>query len=552
MVVGGVVALLILIALALPLFISANTFKPALESKLSSALGRTVEIGNLSLSIWSGAVAVDSVSIADDPAFSSAPFLTAKRLSAGVSILPLVFSKRLEVTSFTITDPQVSLLRAASGRWNFSSLGGGTAAAAAAASPAGAGSPAVNDFSVGELKLVNGSMTVGTAGSPRVQRYSGVNLEASHFSYASQFPFHFSADTPGGGSIQLEGTAGAVNRSDASLTPFQAALTVEGLDLGSTGFLDPNSGIGGVVSYRGTLASDGRSLTSKGTVTAEKIRLAPNAQPAAVPVKVDYGASYDLRRDSGALQDSAVHIGKASATLGGTYDASGAKTTLDLKVEGKAMPVADLEGILPAIGVSLPSGASLQSGTLDLALAVTGTTDRPVLAGPVTLSNAKLAGFSLGGKLGALAAFAGLGKGGSDTEIQTLSTTLRVAPEGTEAQNLNLIVPALGAITGNGGVSTAGALEGRLVAKLTGNNLAGAVGKALATLAGNGANGGIPFKISGTTAKPVFLPDFGGGSSAAGGANVAGAGNKGAAGAATDLLGRILKAKKPGGGGGHR
>src|SRR5690348_15584213 len=92
-IVGIVIAALIIIGLVLPLFINANTFKPALESDLTGALGRKVQIGNISLSIFSGGVTVDSFSVADDPAFSSSPFLTAKQLKAGVSLFPLIFSK---------------------------------------------------------------------------------------------------------------------------------------------------------------------------------------------------------------------------------------------------------------------------------------------------------------------------------------------------------------------------------------------------------------------------------------------------------------------------
>ncbi|HWG37028.1 MAG TPA: AsmA family protein [Terriglobales bacterium] len=540
--VGAVVALLVLVALVLPLFISANSFRPMLESKLSSALGRKVEIGNLSLSVLSGSVKVDSVAIADDPAFGTSPFLTASQLSAGVSIIPLIFSKRLEVTSFTITDPHVALLRAPSGRWNYSSLG---AAGAASGSSAASSSSSANNFTVGELRLVNGTMTVGGVGGAPVRRYNGVNLEASGVSYTSGFPFHFSAATPGGGTIKLDGTAGAVNPADASLTPFQATLAIHNFDLGATGFVEPSSGVGGTMGFSGTLASDGEQMSSQGTVAAERLRLAANAQPATVPVNVNYAASYDLRRETGALSNGTIRIGKASATLGGTYDASGAVPTVNLRMKGTAMPVADLEGILPAIGIALPSGASLRSGGLDVALAITGPLDKLVIAGPVNLSNAKLAGFNLGGKLGALATFAGLGKNSSETEIQTLSAMLRVAPDGTQLQNLNLVVPAVGTMTGHGAVSSAGQLDCRLIAKLGGNSVAGAVGNALASITGGAANSGIPFRVTGTTAKPVFLPDFGG---MAGGANGAPAGAKGAAGAASDILGRILKAKKPGGG----
>ena len=522
-VVGAIVALLIVIALVLPLFINANTFKPTLESDLSGALGRRVAIGNISLSIFSGGVTVDNFSVADDPAFSSAPFLTAKQLTAGVSLVPLIFSKRLEVTSFTITDPQVTLLRARSGRWNYSSLGSSSSSGSIPAPPpptayessssqaSSPGSSPANNFSVGELKLSNGTITVGDVGSPKTHKYEDVNLDASNVSYTAQFPFKLTAKTPGDGTIKLDGKAGPVNQSDASLTPFEATLAVHNFDLASTGFIDPSSGVGGIISFDGTLASDGRQMTSKGAVKAEKVRFAPDASAATVPVNIDYATAYDLARDSGSLEKGVIHIGRAVANLAGTYDMAGATTTVNMKMNGKAMPVTDLQGVLPAVGVQLPSGASLQTGTLDTALAITGPVDKLVITGPINLANAKLAGFNLNGKLGALAAFAGMGKGGSaDTEIQTLSANLRVDSQGTQAQNLNLVVPALGSMTGNGNVSSAGQLNCRMLAKLSTTSVAGVVGTALTSLTGGATSNGIPFKVTGTTSKPIFMPDLSG------------------------------------------
>lgn len=555
-----VVVLLIIIVLALPLFIDANSFKPKLETDLSNALGRQVQIGNISLSILSGGVTVDSVSIADDPAFSHSPFLTAKELKAGVSLLPLIFSKRLEVQSFTITEPQVTLLRSPSGRWNYSSLGSAspnlqpaapgeakppeTKPEAAPAQPATSSSAATN-FSVGKLKLSNGLMTVGTvgAGAARTQKYEDVNLDASDLSYTAQFPFTLTAKTPGGGSIRLDGKAGPVNQSDASLTPFTAAVSVDGLDLASTGFIDPSSGIGGVVDFHGDADSNGRDLTSKGTAKASKIKLAAHAQPATVSINIDYAASYDLKKSTGSLAEGQVHIGNALAALAGTFDSAGATTTLQMRMDGKKMPVTDLEGVLPAVGVTLPSGASLKSGTLDTTLAINGPVDKLVITGPVNLSDAKLAGFNLKQKLGALGSFAGLGGGGpEDTEIQTLSANVRVDPAGTRAENLNLVVPSIGTITGNGNVSAAGQLDCHMVAKLTGSSAAGVVTSALSSIAGGGTKGGIPFKITGTTSSPVFAPEMGGMLGNAGkGATSTGSS---AAGTASSVLGGLLK-KKP-------
>jgi len=68
-----VVGALILIVIIIPFFIDANSFRPKLESELSTTLGRPVKVGNLSLSLLSGAVKADDIAIADDPAFSKLP-----------------------------------------------------------------------------------------------------------------------------------------------------------------------------------------------------------------------------------------------------------------------------------------------------------------------------------------------------------------------------------------------------------------------------------------------------------------------------------------------
>ena len=55
------------LVIAFPFFIDANAFRPKLESELTDALGREVKVGNFSLSLFSGGVSADNISIADDP-----------------------------------------------------------------------------------------------------------------------------------------------------------------------------------------------------------------------------------------------------------------------------------------------------------------------------------------------------------------------------------------------------------------------------------------------------------------------------------------------------
>ena len=83
---GIAVAVLVVAALALPFFINANQFRPVLEERLSTALGREVKIGDLKISLFSGGASASDVTIADDPAFSKDPFLRAKDLAVGVEL----------------------------------------------------------------------------------------------------------------------------------------------------------------------------------------------------------------------------------------------------------------------------------------------------------------------------------------------------------------------------------------------------------------------------------------------------------------------------------
>jgi len=159
--------------------------------------------------------------------------------------------------------------------------------------------------------------------------------------------------------------------------------------------------------------------------------------------------------------------------------------------------------MLPALGVTLPSGSSLKGGTLTANFTITGPLDKLVINGPVQLANSQLQGFNLGSKLSAISALSGA-KTGSDTIIQNFSTDAHVSPEGISTQNVNLNIPSLGVVTGSGTISPQNALDYHMQAKMSGG-VAGGLSQ-LAGL-GNSKGGGIPFFIQGTTSDPKFVPD---------------------------------------------
>src|SRR3954452_13783574 len=102
---GSVLALILLTVLAIPLFLNADSFRARIESELSESLGRKVSLGKLDLSVWSGSLVAQNTSLADDPAFSKEPILQAGSVDIDVDMIPLIFSRQVHITGFTIDKP---------------------------------------------------------------------------------------------------------------------------------------------------------------------------------------------------------------------------------------------------------------------------------------------------------------------------------------------------------------------------------------------------------------------------------------------------------------
>ena len=543
-IVAIVIAVLVVILIAIPFFINVNSFRPRIEAEASQALGRQVKVGNLSLSIFSGSVTADNISIAEDPAFGKNAFVTAKSLKVGVELMPLIMSKELHVTDIALEQPEITLLKTADGKWNFSSLGG-TAAKAEKKSSSSSSAPA--NLSVAKLSVNDGKLIVGNANSKaKPHIYDQVNIKVTNFSATSQFPFSLTAKLPAGGIADISGHAGPINQTDAAKTPFDAKVKVNNMDIVASGFIDPASGIAGLANFDGTLNSNGTLAKAVGTFTGNKLQFSPKGSPAPKTVVIKHTVDVDLDTESGNLTQGDVEIGKAIAHLTGAFKMQGETQVLNMKLNAPNMPVEELQAMLPALGVVLPSGSQLKGGTLSADLSIVGPIDKLVIAGPVKLSDTKLAGFDLGSKLGALSAFTGKAVSNPDTTIQNFSTNARVTPEGTRADNLNLTVPAIGVITGAGTVSPSGALAFKMLA-----NLHGGVAGGLTQVAGlSSGKGGIPFSIAGTTSKPEFVPDIKGIASGIAGNAVQGVLNGGKlpggkAGSAVDALGGLFGKKKP-------
>jgi hypothetical protein len=204
---------------------------------------------------------------------------------------------------------------------------------------------------------------------------------------------------------------------------------------------------------------------------------------------------------------------------------------------------------------------------------MTGPTNKLVTDGTIGLFYAKLSGFDLGQKMSGVASLARI-KTGKDLDIEKFTSNVHMAPTGLRADNLDLVVPALGTVVGGGTLDSKNNMDFKLVASVNSSVLNNGAGDAVGGLGGiagqalgeggTACKGGaikVPLQVRGTTANPQFMPDVGGAAasmlkselSCAGGAggNVEGVA-KGLAGGATganaggvvNQLGGLLGGKK--------
>ncbi|MDE1178342.1 MAG: hypothetical protein PW789_17340 [Edaphobacter sp.] len=287
-VLGSILALIVIIVTAIPMFLNADNFRTRIEQEITTSLGRKTTLGKLDLSVWSGSLVAENAQVADDPAYSSQPFLQAKSVKIGVEMLPLILSKTVNITGFAIDTPKINLIRHADGTWNYSTIGGAKPSAPA---KSGEATPAVN---IAKVAVTNGTLNVSAQpapGDPAIptRTYDQLNLEAKNFTFDKQFPYNASAHLPGDGQVTIAGNAGPINQKDASLTPFSAKLEVKHLDPAAAGFVEASSGITGLIDAVNLTATwNGQLLhVNDLVVDTPKLAIVRDNKPAAAPAKAN-------------------------------------------------------------------------------------------------------------------------------------------------------------------------------------------------------------------------------------------------------------------------
>ena len=203
---AGLLALTLLAALALRLLISPEQLRPLLTTQLEQSLNRKVTLGHVSLSLWPLGLAVDKLSIADDPKIASTrPFATAESLTVQARLLPLL-SGNVEINSLRLFNPTVELIKSPTGAWNYETLG--------------ATDPSSNSATprLGAIHITGMQLAITKPNAPRAL-YKGINLTTGPLDPTKPLPITFSAlNNELTGTATITTPAGATPRASAPKT----------------------------------------------------------------------------------------------------------------------------------------------------------------------------------------------------------------------------------------------------------------------------------------------------------------------------------------------
>ena len=391
-----VVALVILLVLGASLF-NVNRFRPRIQTELQNKLGRPVTLGELHLHLIPFSIKVDGVTIGEAASFNSShPFATAKDVSASASLMSLIKGEP-QINNLTLNQPQIELIKNASGAWNFSTLGNNSAGNVPAAAPGNAPPKAApstppaptaqKGLTLNELKINDGQVAVTDqrAKSPR-SVYNHVDLKLTDF--APNTPLHFDAGVhvPGSGKglVSFVGQAGPLPSGNSQILPITGHLSLDDVSLAginnvAPGTIPPNtdasaSGAADVASSNGTIAVKGNLNLNNPLVKGAKVNY---------PIQTQYAVGVNQQNNQINISSASVKIGPTAVALSGTVDSGVTPSNLNLRLGTNNASITELARLASLFGVGADAGDQIK-GSLTADLQIAGPSNNPQIQGNIS------------------------------------------------------------------------------------------------------------------------------------------------------------------------
>jgi AsmA protein len=324
-IIGGALVTLVLLLLAIPLFISAETLKKEFTAQATKATGRTVDIkGKASLKLFPNIeVSLEDVTIGNPAGFKSPYLIHAKTLATGASLKPLL-AGNLNVTGITLHGADIQLEQTSAGakNWEFAKA----KEAAPTTEKKGKASDAIKSFALGDVSIKDSAVKYITPQGPKVLDKINLTVKGADARGA------FSVD----GSLNYQGKSVKLKAELTKLRDFLAqkiSPAALALDLP-----------GGKVKFDGKLQMD-KEIAAAGNISLalsdvpNLVGWATGKAGKGLPKSVDLKGVTSIKGKKLSLKDATLKVDALTATS-------------DL--------AANMEGSVPAIS------GTLKFGTLDL------------------------------------------------------------------------------------------------------------------------------------------------------------------------------------------
>jgi AsmA protein len=240
-VVGGLIALLIVVLLGIRLFVDPNDYKDRIARAVMNSTGRELSLsGQIKLSVFPWiALELGPATLGNPPGFSTEPFAAVQHVALRVKVLPLL-RKELEIGRIEIDGLDLRLLKNAAGRGNWEDVNSqNTAPDSTSSSSSGGGNlpdlggveikdsrVSYQDMVADHLNLELGHVTSGTPAPVKLQVDVTTSKGAQPITLTGQF--EMTLDTVkkqyGISALELDGTVKPAPTATAVTYKFSAPV----------------------------------------------------------------------------------------------------------------------------------------------------------------------------------------------------------------------------------------------------------------------------------------------------------------------------------------
>ncbi len=378
---GGIGAALIVVIAVAYAFFSLTSIVAANRDRIlklaGAALGRPVFINEMRASLgWGVSVEITGLRIADDPAFSQLPFFTADEVSLRLKFFPLLFG-RARFRQLDIVQPEIRVLRNASGELNLGTLGNAREKTAGTKASSNSAS-ALARLAIKQLNIDGANVIYNDLSQPaKPIKLHGLDLSIENFRADAPFDVSLKFGFLGRDNVDVHGKVGPLlargmfllKRVPADLSfalgPFEIDKLRKLTDIGKK--IPAELAMPDPISIAGSLKGpfDDLAFEVRSDLTGQRIAYAPKFdKPAGVMMMIS--AQGTRTRQPAEIKIASAEIKLATLDLRATKIAI-APPALAAQIDSNAFGLGDVAALIPTAGRYGISGSGELHGTAEIA-----------------------------------------------------------------------------------------------------------------------------------------------------------------------------------------